>query len=100
METYLSERGVNPEKIIKEDRADSTSTNFKYSKAILDEALGEDYSVTFITNEYHIMRGYLCAKQAGYENVSKLHNDTHLTYILPGTTRECLAVLKFLVFRS
>ncbi len=100
MELYLINRGVNPEIIIKEDKADSTYTNFQYSKEILDEKLGDDYSITLITSEYHVFRGYLCAKENGYEKVTHVHADTHSTYILPGTTRECLAVLKFLLFRN
>ncbi len=100
MEQYLLDRDVNPEKIIKEDKAVSTFTNFQYSKEILDEKLGEDYSITLITSEYHVFRGFLCAKETGFENVTHMHSDTHPTYLIPGTTRECLAVLKFIVFRN
>ncbi len=100
MELYLLDRGVDPEKIIKEDKAVSTYTNFKYSKEILDEKLGNDYAITLITNEYHIFRGFLCAKETGFGDVTHMHADTHPTYLIPGTTRECLAVLKFIVFRN
>ncbi len=100
MEQYLLDRGVTPDKIIKEDKAVSTYTNFKYSKEILDEKLGDGYSITLITSEYHIFRGYLCAKEIGFDKVTHTHADTHSTYLIPGTTRECLAVLKFIVFRN
>ncbi len=100
MEQYLLDRDVNPEKIIKEDKAVSTYTNFKYSKEILDEKLDENYSITLITSDYHIFRGFLCAKELGFENATHMHGDTLPSYLIPGTTRECLAVLKFLIFRN
>lgn len=95
METYLLEKGVPLDKIIREEKADSTFTNFKYSKEILDKKLGDGYKIAFITNEYHTFRSYICAKDAEFENVTHFHSSTTLSYLIAGTTRECLAVIKY-----
>ncbi len=99
MKTYLIENGVASDKIIKEDKSTSTSENFRFSKEILDKQLSGDYSVAFITNEYHISRASLCAKRAGLENTTHLHSNTTLSYLISGTLRECLAVVKYIIFK-
>ncbi len=100
MEKYLLEKGIAPDKIFKEEKADSTYNNFKYSKEILDEKFGSDYSVAFITNEYHTFRSYLISKEAGLENVSHFHSNTTLSYLPSGTARECIGVFKYLIFKN
>ncbi len=100
METYLLKKGVSREKIIRENKADSTYNNFKLSKAILDNRLGENYKTVFITNEYHTPRALLCAKQTGFENITHFHSSTTPSYLIAGATRECLAVIKYLIFRN
>lgn len=99
MKIYLVENGVAANKIIKEDKSTSTAENFKFSKEILDETFSGDYSVAFITNEYHIMRASLCAKRAGFERTTHLHSNTTLSYLISGTLRECLAVVKYVIFK-
>jgi len=100
MKIYLIENGVKSDKIIKEDKSTSTTENFKLSKEILDKHFSGDYSVAFITNEYHILRASLCAKRAGLENTTHLHSNTSTSYLLSGVLRECLAVAKYLVFKN
>lgn len=99
MKIYLIENGVTPDKIIKEDKSTSTTENFKFSKEILDKHFSGDYSVAFITNEYHILRASLCAKRAGFESTTHLHSNTTLSYLISGTLRECLAVVKYIIFK-
>lgn len=100
MKIYLIENGVKDDKIIKEENATSTYENFKFSKEILTDKLGEEYTTAFITNEYHILRASLCAKQAGIEVVTHIHSNTTLSYIVSGVLRECLAVIKYVVFKN
>lgn len=99
MKIYLTEHGVPEKNIIKEEKATSTFANFEYSKQILDEKLGENYTVSFITNEYHIFRAKLCAESAGIENATHYHCNTNLSYLLSGVLRECLAVVKYFIFK-
>lgn len=98
MKRYLVARGVDPNIIIKEENATSTLENFRFSKAILDKLFGGQYRVCFISNEFHIYRASGFAKAAGFANTTHLHSNTRFDSILPGTLRECLAVLYFWVF--
>ena len=100
MKIYLIENGVKSDKIIKEENATSTYENFKFSKEILTKNFGDEYTTAFITNEYHILRASLCAKRAGIESATHLHSSTTLSYIVSGVLRECLAVIKYLVFKK
>lgn len=97
MKIYLIDKGVNPDKIIKEDKSTSTAENFAFSKEILDKRFTDDYTVAFITNEYHTLRAGLCARRAGFENISHLHSNTNLSYLISGVLRECLAFVYHLV---
>lgn len=97
MKIYLIENGVASDKIIKEDKSTSTTENFSFSKEILDKTFNHDYSVAFVTNEYHISRASFCANRSGLENTTHLHSNTSLSYIISGTLRECLAVIKYIV---
>ena len=98
MADYLVKKGVAPERIIKEDKSTSTHENFKFSKAILDERLGEDYTVAYVSNEYHVYRAGGIAENAGISGARHIHSNTRWYTVLPGTLRECLAVAKFWVF--
>ena len=100
MKQYLIKKGVAQDNIIKEESATSTYENFVFSKLILDEKFKNDYSVAFITNEYHILRAGACANRAGIKNLTHIHSDTSLSYIIAGSLRECLAVVKYLVFKK
>lgn len=99
MKTYLVEKGVNSDIIIKEAQATSTYENFTFSKSILDTRLGSNYNVCFITNEYHIFRALLCANQSGVYNAVHLYSSTTPSYLVPGVLRECLAVIKYVILR-
>lgn len=98
MEKYLIKRGVDPEKIIKEEQATSTEENMRFSKAILDEKLGDDYSVVVITNHFHIYRGVAIAQKEGFTDVFHMHGGLEWYNVIPNYLRETLAVLKMWLF--
>ena len=97
METYLIEQGVAGKKIIKEDKSTSTTENFTFSKKILDNHFNKEYTTCFITNEYHVLRAADCAKNVGLDDISHLHSNTNLSYLISGSLRECLAVTYHLI---
>ncbi len=97
MERYLVAAGVAADRIIKEERSTSTAENFRYSKELLDAHFDGEYSVAFITNDFHIMRGVLSASRCGYD-ATHVHSSTAFYTILPHTLRECLAFVKYIVF--
>ena len=66
MRKYLVEhKGIAPERILVEDRATSTLENFKFSKELIDNTLGKDASIAFVTTDFHVFRSGRVAKKAG-----------------------------------
>lgn len=98
MERYLLEKGIPEDKILKEERATSTNENFRFSKELLDEKLGGDYSVAFVTTDYHIYRAENIASSEGFEKVTHCHCDSKFYTVVPSGLREMCAVLKMWVF--
>lgn len=95
MEDYLIFLGVPQEKILKEDKASSTYENFVFSKKLLDERFEEEYTVSFVTNEFHIYRAHGIAKRAGFKRITHIHAPTNAFTVISNGMRECLAVAKF-----
>jgi uncharacterized SAM-binding protein YcdF (DUF218 family) len=66
MKKYLVERkGIDPARVIEEDRAENTRENFAFSKALIDEKLGEDAKIAFVTTDFHVFRAGRVAEKAG-----------------------------------
>ncbi|MBQ8026612.1 MAG: YdcF family protein [Clostridia bacterium] len=100
MERYLLRCGVPEEKIIKEEQATSTYENFVYSKQLLDDKFGADYSVAYVTNDYHVYRAGSLARVSGLENVTHAHSSTMWYTVIPSCMRECMAVVKMWIFNK
>ena len=72
MYDYLTEHGVEPERLILEDQAANTAENFALSKPLL-EAEGIDPAedtVAVVTNDFHLARAELIAHRQGYGQVA------------------------------
>ena len=72
MYDYLTERGVEPDRLILEDQAANTAENFARSKPLL-EAAGVDPAqdtVAVVTNDFHMARSELIAARQGYGDVA------------------------------
>ena len=67
MAKYLAAKGIDPSRILLEDRAESTAENFAYSKAIIDEELGPDASIGFVTTRFHVYRASRVAQKEGID---------------------------------
>lgn len=94
---YLKNKGVEEERIIKEDKSTSTYENFKFSKAICDKKFNSDYRAAFVTNDFHVFRAERIGGDAGF---SLTHLGAPLDWYIfwPCTLREVLAVIKYFVF--
>lgn len=95
--SYLTTNGIPSESIFLEDKATSTNENFKLSKEILDKILGDDYSVCYVTNDFHIYRAGRLAQLNGL-NAKGCGAATEFFSILPNYLRESLAVMQLWVF--
>lgn len=96
MEKYLISKGISADKIIKEERATSTAENMRYSKAILDKRFKEPYKTVIVTNNFHILRSVILAKNEGLGNVGHIHAKIQWYNLIPCYLRESLAVLRTL----
>ena len=61
----LVKRGVDPARIVLEDRSTSTLENIAFSRAIIDD---DDAKVGIVTNNYHVWRALRLARRAGFRN--------------------------------
>jgi uncharacterized SAM-binding protein YcdF (DUF218 family) len=68
MYQWLTKNGVAPDRVIKEDRAESTEENYKYSFEII-RSRGDDPAdgVAVISSEYHLYRAKLLAARQGVD---------------------------------
>ena len=68
MGEYLKGKGVEPERIVLEDRSTTTRENMAFSREVIEGHAGcpaSEKRVAFSTTNYHVFRGYVCAHQAG-----------------------------------
>ena len=68
MQKYLIERkGIDESRILVEDRAANTKENFAFSKALIEETLGKDASIAFVTTGFHVFRAGRVAQKTGID---------------------------------
>lgn len=91
MKKYMLEHGVAEERVIAEERATNTSENFAYSMALIDEALGADARIAFVTTGFHVYRAGAVAAAQGIEAFGIPAED--VWYIaLNNFLRECVGI--------
>ena len=101
MYDWLTARGVDPARLILEERAGNTAENFAFSKDLLEEHgidPAED-NAAVVTNDFHIARSRLIAARQGYGHAFGVPAELpwkHLevNYYL----REAFAMVKTLIF--
>ena len=71
MKIWLTENGIAPERIVKEERASSTMENLEFSRELIAER-GEDVTapVAIVTSEYHLYRAGYMARKMGMDSRS------------------------------
>ncbi len=71
MYDWLTGRGVEPERILMEPRAENTLENINFSKEIIFEREPDfDGGICVITEGYHVLRAKLMASACGFEKIS------------------------------
>ena len=99
MKRYLIEKGIPPERIIKEDESTSTYENFAFTRQILETEFPADTTIAFTTNTFHIYRAAYIARHFEL-NVNQLDAPTPLTAATPNYLREMLAVINTKLFQA
>ena len=77
MYRYLTKKGINSSRIIKEDKSTSTRENLRFSKKIMEEK-GLGNNIAIATSEYHQYRASQIAKSLGFLCLERYQD------ILPG----------------
>ena len=67
MRKYLLEHGIAEDRVIAEERATNTTENFLFSKALINEALGGNARIAFVTTGFHVYRAGAVAAAQGIE---------------------------------
>lgn len=100
MRDYLLEKGIASERILNEERSFNTYENIDFSISVLEEYLEgdspSDLKFGIVSNDYHVFRGTLIAKEKGLDAFG-IPAKTPPTTLVKGYLREYLSVLKYLI---
>lgn len=97
MYRYLTKKGIDKDRLYKEDRSSTTYENIKFSKEIIkNNGLSEDIAI--VTDWYHEYRASLTAKRQGVKNVGAVGAPTQTYLTLNLVTREIFALGKEIIF--
>ncbi len=93
MYDWLCANGIEPERIIKEDKAVSTYENLKFSREIINGLTDKsDPTVAVVSSEYHLCRAKLIAKSLDMEIHTVAAHTTIFTIKLNYFIREAFGV--------
>ena len=91
MKKYMVERGMDESRIYAEEKAKNTKENFENSKAIIDEVVGSDARIAFVTTNFHVYRAAEVARAQGVDAVGIPAED--VWYLrLNNFLRECVGI--------
>lgn len=91
MYQYLVKKGVNPQRIIKEDQSRNTAQNIEFSSVFFEKG---KHKVGIVSNNFHVFRAVRLAKHAGYEHVSGIAAPSEPALLPNNMFREFFGVLK------
>lgn len=90
MAEYLIENGVPEEQIRREDRSTSTRENLRFSRKFAD---AEQDRVGIVTNDFHIYRSSVIARQEGYRKLYMIPADSNPVFQINYLAREFFGVV-------
>lgn len=94
MYDYLVERGISPERILMEDKSTDTSENIAFSAEVIG---GTDKDVGIVTNNFHVFRGMMLARHAGFENACGISARSNIYFQPNNLVREFFGIMKDLI---
>lgn len=93
MQKYAVEQGIPIEHTVQENRSVNTYQNMLFSKQIMDSLKPDgNYNSIFATNNFHLFRAGLYAKQAGL-NSQGIGSKTAFYYWPNALIREYIAIV-------
>lgn len=94
MYDYLVEKGIAPERILMEDKSTDTSENIAFSAEIIGRT---DKDVGIVTNNFHVFRGMMLARHAGFEDACGISARSNIYFQPNNLVREFFGIMKDLV---
>lgn len=91
MYDYLVKRGIEPGRIVLEDKSVNTEQNIRFSKDFLQ---ADTDKVGIVSNNFHVFRAVKLAKAAGYRNVVGIAAPATAFYLPNNMLREFFGVVK------
>ena len=91
MYRYLTEHGIDRDRLILEDQSTSTKENLEFS---LEKIGTGDCSVGVVTNNFHVWRGAAIARKCGFRQVAMIPSRYRSWRLLIYIPREILAIIK------
>lgn len=99
MSEYLVGVGIPQNKILQENRSQSTKENYLFSKKLLvDNNINHD-KIVFVTNFFHLYRARSYAEYSGFENAVGIGTKTDPFVFIPAVLREVLGVIDMWLFK-
>jgi uncharacterized SAM-binding protein YcdF (DUF218 family) len=95
MKQYMVENGIDPDRILTEEKSTNTAENIEFSAKLLDK---ENASVGIVTSNFHVFRGVALAKHYGYKNVCGIAGMSSPRYLPNNLLRESCGIAKDFVF--
>ncbi len=97
MSQYLRSRGIDADRILKEDRSTSTLLNLTYSKEIMAEYTDRPQTAAIVTSDYHVFRALLLARDLDI-NAFGIPAGTNWKIVVACHVREYAAIVKTVLF--
>ena len=91
MFNYLVEKGINPERIIQEDKSYNTDQNMRYSAKLMDDTTAK---TAIVTSNFHVYRALRLAKKQGYAKPCGIPAKSDARYQVHYLVREFFALVK------
>ena len=92
MQQYALSQGIPVEDILLEDQSTTTFENMKFSSTIIQQLVPTDAKIIFASNNYHIFRAGIFARQAGLK-ADGIGSKTALYYLPTAFLREFIAIV-------
>ena len=99
MFNWLTERGIDPDRLIREDQATNTYENIKYSLEILRARDFDPSSpVVIVSSDYHLCRIRMLAEHFGLESACVAARTPYISLYINCAIREAFALWEIWVF--
>ena len=91
MYRYLTQKGIDGSRIIKEEQSTNTDENMSYSAQFIEN---KEDKVAIVTSNFHIFRAKLLAKAKGLCNICGAASPSDSILLVNYMVREAIGVVK------